>query len=193
MIFDRGIVTQWPWVAAVLVWIVFSLYWDSQSRKTAETRSAEPRWSRAIHVFLANVALLLEIVPLRGMARFVPRSTLLMTAGLLVEAIGLALAIRARQHLGRYWSGEISIKVDHRLIRSGPYKRLRHPIYTGLLTMYAGTALVMGTWLALGGLAMAIAAYARKIRLEERNLRVLFGAEYDAYTRESRVLVPWLF
>jgi protein-S-isoprenylcysteine O-methyltransferase Ste14 len=51
--------------------------------------------------------------------------------------------------------------------------------------MYAGTALVTGTWLALAGFAMALIAYARKIRLEERNLRVAFGAEYEAYRRET--------
>lgn len=108
-----------------------------------------------------------------------------MAAGLAIEAAGLFLAIVAHRHLGRYWSGEISINVDHRLIRTGPYRKLRHPIYVALLTMYAGTALVTGTWLALAGFAMALIAYARKIRLEERNLRVAFGAEYEAYRRET--------
>ena len=110
-----------------------------------------------------------------------------MAAGLAIEAAGLFLAIVARRHLGRYWSGEISIKVDHRLIRTGPYRKLRHPIYVALLTMYAGTALVTGTRLALAGFAMALIAYARKIRLEERNLRKAFGAEYEAYRRETWV------
>jgi protein-S-isoprenylcysteine O-methyltransferase Ste14 len=59
--------------------------------------------------------------------------------------------------------------------------------------MYAGTALVTGTWLALAGFAMAMLAYARKIRLEEVNLRVAFGAEYEVYRRDTWVLVPGLF
>jgi protein-S-isoprenylcysteine O-methyltransferase Ste14 len=59
--------------------------------------------------------------------------------------------------------------------------------------MYVGVALAMGTWLAIVGLAMAAFAYWRKIRLEEKNLEVAFGAEYDAYRRESRALVPGLF
>jgi len=105
----------------------------------------------------------------------------------------LFLAIWARRALGRNWSGEISIKVEHQLVRSGPYKLLRHPIYTGLLAMYAGAALVTGTWLAILGLAMAAFAYWRKIRLEEENLNVAFGAEYDAYRRETWALVPGLF
>jgi protein-S-isoprenylcysteine O-methyltransferase Ste14 len=184
-LFDEAATKRWPWLGAAVGWIVFSLYWDAAAKKTAETKSAESRASRAIHVFLTNAALLLEIIPLRGAARFLPLSSPTMTAGLAIETAGLFLAILARRHLGRYWSGEITIKVDHRLIRSGPYRTLRHPIYAGLLTMYAGTALVTGTWLALAGFAMALIAYARKIRLEERNLRVAFGAEYEAYRRET--------
>ena len=175
----------------MLGWVAFSLYWDAAGKKTAETRSAESRWSRWIHLFLANVALILEVVPLHS--RFLPLSTAIMAGGLAIEAAGLLLAILARRHLGMYWSGEISIKVDHRLIRSGPYRKLRHPIYSGLLAMYAGMAVVTGTWLALAGLAMAAIAYVRKIRLEEENLRAAFGAEYEAYRRESWALAPGLF
>src|SRR5262249_40235736 len=77
--------------------------------------------------------------------------------------------------------------------RSGPYKWLRHPIYTGILVMYVGTALVTGEWLAILGLAMVTFAYWRKIRLEEANLNTAFGADYDAYRRETWALVPGLF
>ena len=99
----------------------------------------------------------------------------------------------ARRHLGQNWSGEITIKVDHQLIHSGPYGLLRHPIYTGLLAMYAGTALVTGEWLAIIGLAMSVFAYWRKIRLEEANLKAAFGADYDVYRRETWALVPGLY
>ena len=116
-----------------------------------------------------------------------------MTAGLAVEAIGLFVAIWARRHLGRNWSGEITIKVDHQLVRSGPYKLLRHPIYTGLLAMYAGIAIVTGEWLGMVGFAMAVFAYWRKIRLEEMDLKVAFGADYEAYRCDTWSLVPGLF
>ncbi|HUB82369.1 MAG TPA: isoprenylcysteine carboxylmethyltransferase family protein [Bryobacteraceae bacterium] len=182
--FDRDLVTRWPWIVAMLGWAVFSLYWDAAGKRTAKTKSAESRWSRWLHVSLANIALILEVAPLRG-GRFLPLSSSIMATGAAVEAAGLYLAILARRHLGLYWSGEISIKVDHRLIRTGPYRRLRHPIYIGLLAMFAGTALVTGTWVALVGFAMAVLAYVRKIWLEEKNLRAAFGAEYDAYRRES--------
>jgi protein-S-isoprenylcysteine O-methyltransferase Ste14 len=192
-LFDKTLVRRWPWLGAPLGWVVFSLYWEAAARKASAAKSAESRSSRGVHVFLTNAALVLELLPIRGLSRFLPIASPIMAAGLAVEAMGLWLAIAARRHLGSNWSGEISIKVDHRLIRSGPYKRLRHPIYTGLLTMYAGTAVVTGTGLAIGGLAMAAVAYWRKIRLEEANLNVAFGAEYEAYRRETWALVPGLF
>jgi len=138
------------------------------------------------------VAALLEIVPIQGFGRFLPPSYVGMAAGLAVSAMGLFLAIWARRGLGRNWSGEISIKVDHQLIRSGAYRLVRHPIYTGILAMYVGAALVTGRWLAIIGVAMAGFAYWRKIRLEEANLDAVFGADYDAYRRETWALVPWL-
>jgi protein-S-isoprenylcysteine O-methyltransferase Ste14 len=179
--------------AAIGGWLAFSLYWEAAAKGAAAARSSESRASRGVHVFLANAALLLELAPIHGLGRFLPLSSWIMAAGLGVEAAGLILAFQARRHLGRNWSGEIAIKVEHQLIRSGPYRRLRHPIYTGLLAMYAGTALVTGEWLAVAGFAMAALAYARKIRLEEANLNVAFGVAYDAYRGETWALVPGLF
>jgi protein-S-isoprenylcysteine O-methyltransferase Ste14 len=110
-----------------------------------------------------------------------------------VEILGLAIAIWARRCLGRNWSGEITIKQDHELIRSGPYRLLRHPIYTGLLTMYLGAAIVTGEWFALLGLGLAVFAYWRKVRLEEANLELAFGQDYTSYRRDTWALIPGLF
>lgn len=180
-------------VACVAAWPVFSLYWQAAARNAAPAKSAESQASRGLHVFLTNVALLLVIAPIRGIGRLLPAAPLVMAAGILVEAAGLWLAIWARRHLGRNWSGEIAIKVDHQLVRSGPYRLLRHPIYTGILAMYAGSAVVTGERLAAIGFALAALAYGRKIRLEEANLEVAFGAGYHAYRRTTWALLPGLF
>ena len=136
---------------------------------------------------------MLIFIPIRGLGRYVPAYALVMAAGLAVQAVGTLLAVWARIHLGRNWSGAIAIKVEHRLIRSGPYGLLRHPIYTGLLAMYIGLALVTGEWLALIGVAMAALAYWRKIRLEEAALDAAFGADYDSYRRTTWALMPGLY
>ena len=180
-------------LAAAAAWVLLSLFWEIEARNSAPARSSESKASRSFHVLLTNFALLLEIVPIRGLGRFVPVSVWIISCGLAIEYSGLALALWARRHLGRNWSGEITIKVDHQLIRSGPYRLLRHPIYTGLLLMYAGVMLVTGEWLALGGFVMVGLAYWRKVRLEEANLNTAFGAKYDAYRKESWALVPGIF
>jgi protein-S-isoprenylcysteine O-methyltransferase Ste14 len=177
--------------AATLV--LFSVYWEVAARTAAPAKSSESRFSRGIHVFLVNIAMLLVMAPVRGLGRYLPVSTVIMAAGVVVMAAGTVLAVWARVHLGRNWSGEIAIKVEHQLIRSGPYRFLRHPIYTGLLAMYVGPAIVTGEWLALIGVVMAGLAYWRKIRLEEAALEVAFGSEYDAYRRATWALVPGLF
>jgi protein-S-isoprenylcysteine O-methyltransferase Ste14 len=182
---------DWPMLASVGVWLLFSLYWEAAAKNAAPAVNSESRWSRRLHVLLANVALLVIFIPVPGLRqRFLPAWLVVSLAGVGIQVLGLALAIWARRHLGRNWSGEIAIKEDHRLVRSGPYGLVRHPIYTALLAIYAGAAVVSGEMHALVGLAMAGFAYWRKVRLEEANLLQAFGAEYREYCEETRALVP---
>src|SRR5262249_286857 len=110
-----------------------------------------------------------------------------------IQAAFLLLAIWARRHLGRNWSAEVRIAVDHHLTRTGPYRWLRHPIYTAMLGMFMGTAIASGQYHGLLGLTLLFVAYLRKTRLEEQILQQTFGAEYDAYRRGTWALVPLLF
>ena len=178
---------------AVIGWLIFGIYWEYIGKKSAPIQSAESSFSRAFHVFLTNLALLLQILPIYGFGRFMPVWPGVMSAGLVLEWLGLLLAIWSRRHLGQNWSGAIAIKVEHQLIRSGPYSVLRHPIYTGLLMMYAGTLLVMGERLGVVGFVIALFAYARKIWLEEASMSKAFGAEFDDYRSETWAVVPGLF
>lgn len=184
----------WPVLASFVPWVIFSIYWEIEAKNSAPAVSSESKLSRGVHVVLANAALLLMIVPIRGLnQRFLPDALIVKLIGLVAECAGLALAIWARRVLGRNWSGEITIKADHELIRNGPYRRVRHPIYTALLAMYAGTAIVSGQMHALVGLALAIIAYLRKTQLEEANLYNAFGEKYGAYRNETSALVPGVY
>ncbi len=118
---------------------------------------------------------------------------MIMAIGLAIQLAGIGLAMWVRRNLGLNWSGKIAIAVEHRLVRTGPYRSLRHPIHTGLLLMYLGTALVMGEWHALLGLGLAFYAYCRKIRLEEAALDRAFGAGYEEYRRSTWALVSGFF
>jgi protein-S-isoprenylcysteine O-methyltransferase Ste14 len=191
---DHALLAYQPFLlASIFLWAIFGIYWEQAARTASAAKSSESKFSRGIHVFLANAALLLEILPIRGIGRFLPLSPVIMILGILVAAAGLSLAIWARRHLGRHWSGEITVKVDHELIRTGPYRLLRHPIYSGLLTMYLGPAIVTGEWLAVVGVAMALFAYWRKIRIEEATLDAAFGPRYANYRRTTWALVPGIY
>jgi protein-S-isoprenylcysteine O-methyltransferase Ste14 len=109
-----------------------------------------------------------------------------------VAFMGFAFAWWARIHLGRLWSGSITRKEGHRIIDSGPYAIVRHPIYTGILLSGIASAIVMATPHAYIGAVLLIVAYWLKARLEERWLREELGPQdYDAYRRRVPMLVPF--
>ena len=99
----------------------------------------------------------------------------------------------ARIYLGTLWSGSVTAKADHRIVDTGPYALVRHPIYTGLLLSAFATAALYGTALAVLGALLILLGFWIKARLEERFLRAELGAEaYDAYASRVGMLVPGL-
>ena len=100
----------------------------------------------------------------------------------------------ARLHLGRLWSGSITLKSDHRVVDTGPYRLVRHPIYTGLIMAALGMALEKATLLAFGGLALLVVGLWLKARFEEGFLRAELGRQaYDAYAARTPMLLPVKF
>jgi protein-S-isoprenylcysteine O-methyltransferase Ste14 len=180
------------WVSMAL-FALFTMYWTKVARNSAPVMSAEHWASTALHQILLNSALLLLFLRIPGLrGRWLPASPWFAPIGVTIQAAATLLAIWARRHLGRNWSAEVSAKVDHQLIRSGPYERLRHPIYTAMLGIYISIAIASGEWHALAGVALLAVAYSRKIRLEEQIMLRVFGADYDAYREDSWALIPWV-
>jgi protein-S-isoprenylcysteine O-methyltransferase Ste14 len=187
---------EWNRVSpALILWIIFSVYWTIASRNSSPTRSSESKLSTGLHQISLNAALLLLFWQAPGLTGwFLPRQFhFLVAVGAIIQAAFILLAVWARRHLGRNWSGEVRIAVDHQLVRTGPYRLLRHPIYTAMLGMFLGTAIASSQYHALLGLAILVVAYLRKTRLEEQILRQTFGTEFDAYRRDTWALVPLLF
>src|SRR5262245_7695335 len=98
----------------------------------------------------------------------------------------------ARIHLGQLWSSSVTRKEHHRVVDTGPYAIVRHPIYTGLLLAIIGTVLLRGTIISLTGSALMAAGIYIKARLEEEFLHQQLGEPYDAYARRVPMLVPFL-
>jgi len=183
-----------PMKLSMLLWLIFSIYWSIAAKKSAATSSAESTGSRQLHVILVNGALLLLVLTIPGLTyRFLPASNVLIAAGLSIQAAFILLAVWARVNLGRNWSGEVRIAKEHELVRTGPYRFVRHPIYTAILGMYCGTMLVSGEIHAPIALVIVTLAYWRKIRLEERALAETFGTDFDLYRRETPALIPGVY
>jgi protein-S-isoprenylcysteine O-methyltransferase Ste14 len=190
----RGL-PRWPVSVSAVLWLVFITYWSAMASRAAPTKSAESAASRRTHVRLMNGALILLFIPFISLLgrRFLPDSLVFVVLGLAIQIGAGALGVWARRHLGRNWSGAITVAEDHQLVRSGPYRRLRHPIYSAMIGMFVGSTVAIGEWHSLLGLALIVIAYARKIPLEERSLRGVFGPAYDEYCKSSWALIPGVF
>jgi protein-S-isoprenylcysteine O-methyltransferase Ste14 len=124
--------------------------------------------------------------------KVLPRIFGVMVVGIIFTWAGIALAIWARWHLGQYWSGWIRIKQNHKLIRTGPYARLRHPIYSGLDLAVIGSTLVIDRWRCVAGACIIILGFWVKAKREEALLSARFGAEFEEHRRHTGFLFPRL-
>ncbi|HET6326661.1 MAG TPA: isoprenylcysteine carboxylmethyltransferase family protein [Planctomycetaceae bacterium] len=181
-------------LVSAAIWFALDIYWSVAEVQRRAAKTAESRESRRLHGRLIMAALLLLFLPIPGLTgQFVPDTLATGALGLALQVGSALFYFWCRLYLGRMWSGAVRIVEDHKLIESGPYRVLRHPMYTGMLGMCVGTAIVSGQYHALLGVGLFAFAYARKIRIEERILCEEFGATYDAYRRRTSALVPWVF
>jgi protein-S-isoprenylcysteine O-methyltransferase Ste14 len=180
---------------SIALWIAFALYWSFASRNSARTASGESTGSTVLHQLLLLAALFSLFWQIPGLnGWFLPRDwTATIAIGAVIQATFLALAVWARRHLGRNWAAEVRIGEGHELVRTGPYRWLRHPIYTAMLGMFVGTAIASSQYHALAGVGLLFVAYIRKTRLEEDILTRTFPADYEAYRRHTWRLVPPVF
>ena len=178
------------------LWIAWAIYWGLSASNVKETLRRETVLSLAGHGVPLIIAVLLLALPTLPAGflcdRMLPRGPLTFWTGASVLAVGLAFSVWARIYLGQNWSGTVTIKQDHKLIRGGPYRFARHPIYTGVIVGVIGSAIARGEWRGLLALVIVFAALWRKLRLEERWLGETFGEEYTKYRAEVSALIPFL-
>jgi protein-S-isoprenylcysteine O-methyltransferase Ste14 len=176
------------------LWLVWLMYWFIAGRNVKATERHESAASRAGHIVpLVFAALLLSLPTLpRGFlcGKILPPDMPLFFSGVAVVAAGLAFSVWARMHLGRNWSGTVTLKQDHELIRGGPYRYVRHPIYTGLLLAFIGCAIARDEWRGVLAIAIMCAALWRKLKLEERWMTEQFGDAYRRFCAEVPALIP---
>jgi protein-S-isoprenylcysteine O-methyltransferase Ste14 len=185
------------WQIELIPWYVFAAYWAISWLRVKRTKSAEPLTSRLATIVPLVLAFMLlfsdslRVGPLRR--RFLPVEVWIGRSGIALTTVGVAVAIWARYSIGQYWSARVTLKEGHRVIRSGPYAWVRHPIYTGMLLAAMGTALVIGEWRGVLAVVVIWAVHSRKALREEAMLTGELGEEYASYRRSTGFLFPRLF
>lgn len=122
--------------------------------------------------------------------RLVPNVPAMWVTGLALTALGIGISIWARLSLGSNWSGMVTLKDDHELVRSGLYRWIRHPIYTGILLGMVGSAMIRGHLRGWIGMGVVLLAFYFKARREERFLREEFGAGFEEHSRHTGMFLP---
>lgn len=177
------------------LWLLWLAIWMVSAIGTKQVVRAEGTVSRLLHVIpLGLGAALLTFRRFGGpwLALHVYSGTVwTFWCGAALVALGLGFAIWARVHLGGNWSGTVTLKQDHNLTRTGPYRLVRHPIYTGILLAILGSAIAEAEWRGFVALVLIMLAFLRKIAVEERFLVAEFGDVYARYRAEVPALIPW--
>ena len=179
------------------VWIGFLAYWRIKAAGTKTTERLEPaasRIMRALTFLIVVVLLSVSGIPLPWLYRQLwPSGIWPFWIGAAVTVMGLLFAVWARHHLASNWSSAVTIKQGHELITTGPYALVRHPIYTGILTGFLGTAIALSQVRGVIGFALIFLVLLPKLRMEEKWMRSQFGETYVTYARQTTALVPYLF
>ena len=177
-----------------MLWLGWVAYWIAAARHTLTNQRAESLLTGASYRVLLVLGVLLLAFPQHRLTManlfLWPQSVVTMAIGLCLVVSGLSIAVWARRHLGKYWSGRITLKVDHHVIQSGPYALVRHPIYSGILLALLGTAISIGTVQSFIAVALMFTSFVLKLTLEERWLCAYLGAEYAEYRHRVKALIP---
>jgi len=184
-------------IAIYFLWAAWVMSWMAAALWSSRTKGHAPFGEELI----SRVFTILGGLMLFGIysPRYVSVLTLwhvdLQTGWFLVglTAAGFAFSWWARIYLGNLWSSSVTVKEGHHVVDTGPYRFVRHPIYTGIIVASFATAIDKGTYVALAGALLMLVGWFIKARVEERFLRAELGAQaYDAYAQKTAMLVPFV-
>ena len=177
-------------------WILFAVIWLVAAFWTKRSVYQESRCQRLGYMIplLIGSYLVFKGQRLSGPLAFriVPHVDALAWTGVALCIVGLAFCIWARFTLGRNWSGIVTLKGGHELITRGPYALVRHPIYTGLLTMFVATVMVLGHVAGIIAMPVVFVSIWIKLRQEEKLMLQKFPDQYVAYQRRVKRLIPFI-
>src|SRR5258708_10222235 len=178
-------------------WLIWAAGWTIGAIGAKRTQwresGATALYNRAPVVIGAIMLLRPQWLPAALTYRLLPSGPELPALGTILVLPGLLFALWARWHLGRNWSGTVTVKKDHTLITSGPYRWVGHPIYSGMLVALARQGLATGALYGFIATGLIFTGFVIKLQAEEARMHETFPAEYDAYSRRTARLIPGVF
>ena len=191
-----GWIVTWPtrllsliWLAWVVSWVVAS-FWSGRTKSFVPTRDS---WVYRLPILIGAILLSPWTAGAVGASQLYNPGDIGTYLLAVVVLFGISFTWWARIHLGRFWSNAITHKEDHRIVDTGPYGVVRHPIYTGLIIAILATGFAVATWTSiLGALFISFGEW-QKARMEEGFLSVQLGRDaYSLYSRRVPMIVPFL-
>jgi protein-S-isoprenylcysteine O-methyltransferase Ste14 len=178
-------------ILAAVAWTVLGLSWARPRETVVKDEASVYRWLRLAILAITFALLFWDRAAMGFLGEsFLPPAAAMGMTGFLLALLGLAIAIWARLHLGSYWSDKVMLQADHRLIESGPYAYVRHPIYAGVLLAVLGTALVEGEWRGALAFLLLLTNYAIKAKREEQVLSQQFRPVFEQYAAHAGFFLP---
>ena len=171
-------------------WAVFWLYWFVSWFDVKPTVERESAGSRLIVIFALGMGIFFLFFSKKS--RLLPLTDMLAWTSIVFSLAGMAITLWARRTLAGNWSADVTLKEGHELIQHGPYRFVRHPIYTGFLSMTLAAAIAFGYTGGFLGVGLVALGFWYKLRKEEALMTRHFPAAYPAYKARVKALIPWV-
>ena len=179
-----------PWIALIVVWVVGAL----RTKRTIQSQSSA---SQLLYTVILIAGVCLIFAKQSGIPwldhQLYPVTVPIALVGLFAVLMGVAFSVWARLMLGGNWSNRVTVKENHTLVRTGPYRIVRHPIYSGILLGMLGSALQRGGIRCFVGVLICGFSFWLKTRAEERFMVQSFGEQYLQYRHRVKALAPFIF
>ena len=191
-----GWIVTWPTRLLALIWLAWVVSWVVASFWSGRTKSHVRTWDSWVYrlpILIGAIMLSPWTAGALGASQLYDPGNVGTYLLALVVLFGISFTWWARIHLGRFWSNAITHKEDHRVVDTGPYGVVRHPIYTGLIIAILATGVAVATWTSLLGALLISFGEWQKARMEEGFLTAELGAEaYGPYCKRVPLIVPFL-
>jgi protein-S-isoprenylcysteine O-methyltransferase Ste14 len=177
------------WGLFIVVWLLAAIF----TKRAVYRESGAQRLRYMIPLVIGCYLLFRGYrLPYPFNVRIIPHTNAMLAAAAILCICGLGFCFWARAVLGRNWSGSVTLKENHELIVRGPYRLVRHPIYTGLLAMVIATLIQQGHIAGVIGLILIFVSFWTKLSNEEKVMRKQFPDQYAAYRQRAKRIIPFV-